>query len=61
MNEDVARRFGIIRGSLRAKGQVIGDSDMLIAATALHHSLTLVTRNIRDFQRIPDLRIYQSS
>jgi predicted nucleic acid-binding protein len=35
--------------------------DLLIAATALDHDLTLVTRNRRHFERIPDLTLYQPS
>ncbi len=31
--------------------------DALIAATALVHSLTLHTRNVRDFRRVPGLRL----
>jgi predicted nucleic acid-binding protein len=53
-------RFGMIRGALpRQIRQQIGDMDLLIAATALEHDLTLLTRNIRDFSQIPDLRLYQ--
>ena len=33
-------------------GQIIADFDILIAATALHHDLTLLTRNTRHFDRI---------
>ena len=33
------------RGRLRAAGTLIGDFDLLIAATALHHTLTLLTNN----------------
>lgn len=54
-----AQQFGIIRGDLRNRGLVIGDNDTFIAATAIHHNLTLVTRNLRHFQRIPGLSIYQ--
>ena len=36
---------------------MIGDFDALIAATALHHRLTLVTRNLRHFGRISDLSL----
>jgi len=35
--------------------------DLLIAATALSHNLTLLTRNISDFQHIPQLKLYQPS
>src|SRR5687767_5163894 len=43
VNRDVARQFAITRGFLEAIGQGIGALDTLIAATALHHHLTLVT------------------
>ena len=33
----------------------------MIAATALEHNLTLVTRNVRDYDDIPNLTLYQSS
>jgi len=56
----VARQFAIIRGDLRAKGLLIPDPDLYIAATAIHHNLTLVTRNLRDFERIPNLSIYKA-
>ena len=53
------RRFALIRGDLRYRGELIGDPDILIAATALHHNLTLVTGNVRHFQRIAGLALYQ--
>ena len=58
LTRPIGRRFARIRGDLRRRGQVIGDPDLLIAATALHHDLTLVTGNRGHFQRIPDLRMY---
>ena len=58
VNQDVARNFAHLRGELRQLGQLIQDMDLLIAATALHHDLTLVTRNQRHFGRVPNLRIY---
>jgi tRNA(fMet)-specific endonuclease VapC len=57
----IARRFALIRGKLRAEGQLISQPDILIAATALQYDLTLVTRNLSDFERIPDLKLYQPS
>jgi predicted nucleic acid-binding protein len=39
--------FGRERGRLRAAGTLIGDFDVRIAATALHHTLTLLTNNRR--------------
>ncbi|WOP14004.1 type II toxin-antitoxin system VapC family toxin [Ottowia sp. SB7-C50] len=49
VTEAIARRAGEIRGFLAARGQVRTQADMLIAATAQAHALTLVTRNVRDF------------
>lgn len=54
-----ARRFARLRGALRLQGQLIPQPDILIAARARTHDLTLVTRNIRDFQRIPGLKLYR--
>jgi len=55
----IMERFAIIRGQLsRPQRQQIRDMDLLIAATALHHDLTLLTRNIRDFRLVPNLKRY---
>jgi tRNA(fMet)-specific endonuclease VapC len=61
LDDAVMERFARIRADLRHRGQLIPDLDLLIAATALEHNLTLATRNLRHFQRIPDLRIHQPS
>ncbi len=42
---------------LRRKGQLIEDADLLMAAIALAHDLTLLTANVRHFVRIESLRI----
>jgi tRNA(fMet)-specific endonuclease VapC len=55
----IARRFALIRGKLRAEGRIIPQPDILIAATALQYDLTLLTRNLRDFERIPDLKLHR--
>jgi tRNA(fMet)-specific endonuclease VapC len=59
ITRSVALQFARIRGELRAKGLLIPDPDLYIAATALQHHLTLVTRNVKDYQRIPDLKLYK--
>lgn len=46
----VARRCAELRASLRQRGHLRTQADMLIAATAYEHDLSLVTRNVRDFE-----------
>lgn len=57
IDEEICKRFGRLRGSLRQQGRVIGDFDLLIAASALRHDLTLLTNNRRHFQNIEGLRM----
>lgn len=53
-------RFAVLRGSLTAHlRRQIGDIDLLIAATALTHDLTLITRNRKDFQHVPGLKLFR--
>ncbi|CAA9520327.1 MAG: hypothetical protein AVDCRST_MAG73-132 [uncultured Thermomicrobiales bacterium] len=60
LTADVMRTFGIVRGGLTPHLQrVIGDMDLLIAATAMHHGLMVVTRNLRHFRLVPNLAIYE--
>ena len=48
VDEAVALRWGSLAGQAAAKGQPVPVIAGLLAATALHHDLTLVTRNITD-------------
>lgn len=57
IDEATAKIFGRERGRLRAEGMLIGDMDLLIAATALQYNITLLTNNRRHFDRIEGLRI----
>lgn len=52
-----AEAYAEVRDRLEKRGKVIGSNDLLIAATALANDLTLVTNNLREFQRISDLRL----
>jgi|SRR5919106_3644058 predicted nucleic acid-binding protein len=61
LNDPIMELFAQHRYRLRRQGNIIPDMDILIAATALHHDLTLMTRNLRHFSRIPDLKLYQPS
>jgi len=49
VTEAIAARWGEIRGRAMASGRTLPVIDSLIAATALEHHLTLVTRNEADF------------
>ena len=59
VTEPIAVRFAEIRALLTRRGELISDFDILIAATALHYNLTVLTFNYRHFSRIPDLTLYQ--
>jgi tRNA(fMet)-specific endonuclease VapC len=52
-----AEQFGKVRGGLLQQGISVPTADLMIAAVALVHNLTLVTNNTADFQRIPGLRL----
>ena len=49
VTSEIARHAGILRGQHARRGRVRNQADMLIAATAAAHGLTLATRNERDF------------
>lgn len=53
---ELDRRTAERAGRLR-RAVALSLPDALIAATALEHGLALVTRNTRDFRRVPDLRL----
>ena len=46
-----------IRADLERQGQTIGPYDLLIAGQALASSLTLVTNNVQEFQRVAGLKL----
>ena len=48
--------YGEIRALLESEGKTIGPLDMLIAAHALTLNLTIISNNIKEFSRIPDLK-----
>ncbi len=52
-----AERYGKIRASLQAAGNIIGAMDMMIAAHALSCDMVLVTNNEKHFKRVQGLRV----
>lgn len=56
-NEAISEHYTSLRVFLEKRGQVIGSNDMLIAAHALALGVTLITANVGEFTRVPDLRV----
>jgi len=50
---ETARLAGVWRAEAREKGRSIGTPDALIAASAVDLGATVLTRNVRDFERMP--------
>ena len=50
VTEQIAELWGTLSAAQRQQGRQITMADGLIAATALEHNLTLVTRNVKDFE-----------
>ena len=49
VTHSIADRWGVLDGQGQLKGTPLNTADGMIAATALEHDLTLVTRNVKDF------------
>ena len=54
---NVARTHARLWADQQAAGQMIGAHDLLIAATAMTHELSVATHNLRDFSRVSDLTV----
>ena len=53
----VAPLYGTLRAALRCAGKMIGPRDLLIAARAVYVGAVLVTNHVKEFSRVPDLKI----
>lgn len=56
-DDDGAAWYGLLRAQLERAGKLPGPNDLMIAATALANDVAVVTRNTREFQRVPGLRV----
>ncbi len=57
VDEKVIYKFAEIKSELEVKGKPLADFDLLIASTAIAYNLPLVSRNIKHYQRIKELKL----
>ena len=57
LEEPADQRYGKLRADLENRGMMIGPNDMLIAAHALMLDCVVVTANVREFSRVPNLKV----
>jgi tRNA(fMet)-specific endonuclease VapC len=57
LNDNIIEKAADIYADLYKRGQIIGDADILIAATALENGLAVVTNNESHFNRITGLQV----
>lgn len=56
-DKNAAYCYGHIRALLESSGKIIGSNDLLIASHALSLKATLITNNLREFERVPKLHV----
>ncbi len=56
-DDQAAEFYGTTRAILEKIGQRIGESDLMIASIALARNFTVITRNQREFVRVPGLKV----
>jgi len=54
---EAIRIYGKEKARLKTKGLIISDLDLFIGATAIVNDMTLITRNVREFERMDNLKI----
>jgi|WetSurMetagenome_2_1015567.scaffolds.fasta_scaffold30029_3 tRNA(fMet)-specific endonuclease VapC len=57
VDDKVAECASSIYAHLASRGELIGDADILIAATAIVHQMGLATNNRQHFERVPGLNV----
>jgi tRNA(fMet)-specific endonuclease VapC len=60
VTSEIALRAGELDAELELQGAALDIADVIIAATALEHKLSMMTHNTRHFERIPGLRLLTS-
>lgn len=57
ISTDAGKFYGSLRSKLEKQGKPVGNNDLWIASHALAANLMLVTNNIKEFSRIPHLKV----
>jgi tRNA(fMet)-specific endonuclease VapC len=57
ISQEAAQTFGELKAALEKQGTPLDDFDLILAACALSHNFTLVTNNVKHFNRIAGLRL----
>ena len=52
-----SQHYGQIKATLERKGEIIGENDIHIAAHAISQGLILVSNNVKEFKRVPNLAL----
>jgi tRNA(fMet)-specific endonuclease VapC len=56
-DREAASVYGSIRAAVERRGAPVGSMDLLIAAHAISLGVPVVTNNVKEFRRIPELRV----
>ncbi len=56
-SKESAEIFGLLKATLEKSGKRLDDFDLIIAACAMTHNLTLVTNNVAHFKKIEGLKL----
>jgi len=52
-----SQHYGQIKATLEKKGEIIGENDIHIAAHSISQGLILVSNNLKEFRRVPNLAL----
>lgn len=55
--DQICYHYADIRSYLESKGKIIGPNDLLIASITRFHNAILITNNVEEFNRVPELKI----
>jgi predicted nucleic acid-binding protein len=56
-DERFPQRYGALLAELQRRGEAVSTMDLLIATSAVLEEATILTRNVREFERVPGLRV----